>query len=66
VYNAGTGADLRNVDQGSYCLLPSPSSSGAFVVEHFDRLVGYLVNSQFTLAWRRASSKALPSPSAPR
>jgi hypothetical protein len=54
VYNAGTGsADLRNVDQEwiKYDLLvysPSISSGVSFVVEHFDCLVGYLVNSQFT------------------
>jgi hypothetical protein len=54
VYNAGTGsADLRHVDQEwvKYDLLvysPSISSGVSFVAEHFDCVVGYLVNSQFT------------------
>lgn len=54
VYNSGTGsADLRHVDQEwvKYDLLvysPSISSGVSFVAEHFDCVVGYLVNSQFT------------------
>jgi septum formation topological specificity factor MinE len=54
VYNAGTGsADLRYVDQEwiKYDLLvysPSISSGVSFVAEHFDCVVGYLVNSRFT------------------
>jgi hypothetical protein len=55
VYNANTAGstDLRNVDAEwiKYDLLiysPSISSGVSFVAEHFDCLVAYLVNSQFT------------------
>jgi hypothetical protein len=55
VYNAGTsgGTDLRHVDTEwvKYDLLvysPSISSGVSFVARHFDCLVAYLVNSQFT------------------
>jgi hypothetical protein len=59
VYNAGTGArpSERRPEWIKWSArLQLASLRGAFVVEHFDCLVGYLVNSQFAWAWRRASS----------